>query len=37
MTKKQKMTIGFAAAQAAGALVALIGIVGEAIITHTKS
>lgn len=37
MTKKQKMTIGFCAAQAAGALVALIGIIGEAIVTHKES
>lgn len=37
MDKKTKMTIGFAATQAAGALVVLIGIIGEAIVTHTKS
>lgn len=37
MTKKQKMEIGCAAAQAAGALVVLIGMIGEAIVKHTKS
>lgn len=37
MTKKQKLEIGCAAVQAAGALVALIGIIGEAVVKHTKS
>lgn len=32
MTKKQKLEIGCYVAQAAGALVALIGVVGEAIV-----
>lgn len=37
MNKKQKMTIGFAAVQAVGGLIALIGVIGEAVVTHTKS
>lgn len=37
MTNKQKFEIGCYAVQAAGALVALIGFVGEAIIKLKKS
>ena len=37
MTKKQKMVVGFGAAQAAGALIALIGIVGETVVKLKKS
>lgn len=37
MTNKQKLKIACSAAQAAGALVALIGLIGEAIVKHKKS
>ena len=36
MTKKQKFEIGCAAAQAAGALMVLIGMIGEAVVKHKK-
>lgn len=37
MTKNQKIMIGCGVVQAAGALMALIGIIGEAIIKHKQS
>lgn len=37
MTKNQKIVIGCGIAQAAGALIAMIGIIGEAIVKCKKS